>query len=61
VPKILKQNPDKSIILMDGYDLRTVLCGYVNLQEFLFAKIAKLNLQNEPFFSIADYLKEREG
>lgn len=46
---------------MDGYDLRTVLCGYVNLQEFLFAKIAKLNLQNEPFFSIADYLKEREG
>ncbi|MCX9025183.1 MAG: restriction endonuclease [Candidatus Methanoperedens sp.] len=61
VQTVLKQNPDKSIILMDGLDLRTVLSGYANLQEFLLAKIAKLNLQNEPFLGITDYLKEREG
>lgn len=61
VPAVLKQNPDKSIVLMDGYDLRTVLCGYVTLEELLLAKIAKLNLQNEPFLSVKYYLKEKEG
>jgi hypothetical protein len=61
VPNVLKQNPDKSIILMDGYDLRTVLIGCVTLPELLLAKIAKLNLKSEPFFSAKSYLNEKEG
>ncbi len=61
VPAMLKQNPSKSIILMDGIDLRAVLCGYANLQQLLIAKIAHLNLQNESFFGVADYLEGKEG
>jgi len=61
VPTLLKQNPNKFIFLMDGYDLRNVLCGYVDFRDFLFAKITKLNLEAEPFFGVADYLKEQKG
>jgi hypothetical protein len=57
VPRVLKQNPEKSIILMDGYDLRTVLTGQVDLHAFLLAKVAKLSLDGEPFLSTAKYLK----
>lgn len=56
----LKQNPDKSIILMEGYDLRTVLCGQADLRDFLLAKIAKLNLDSEPFFGVTQYMKEQQ-
>ena len=34
VPKVMKQNPEKSIILMDGYDLRAVLSGQADLRDF---------------------------
>lgn len=61
VPALLKQNPDKFIFLMNGYDLRNVLCGYVDLRDFLLAKIAKLNLEAEPFFGVSDYLEEQRG
>lgn len=57
VPILLKQNPDKSIILMEGYDLRTVLCGGLELERLLDAKLAKLNIESEPFFSAAQILK----
>jgi hypothetical protein len=60
VPPLLKQNPDKSIILMDGYDLRNALTGQVDLRDFVLAKIAKLNLEAEPFFSVLEYLKEQQ-
>jgi hypothetical protein len=56
VPLLLKQNPDKTIILMEGYDLRTVLSGQIDLQDFLLAKLAYLNLKSEPFFGVTDYL-----
>jgi len=56
VPGLLKQNPDKSLLLMDGYDLRTVLCGQADLRDFILAKVAKLNLEGEPFLGVADYL-----
>lgn len=56
---LLKQNPDKSILLIDGYDLRMVLAGQVDLKDFLLAKVAQLNLKAEPFYSVNDYLKEQ--
>lgn len=55
VPLLLKQNPEKSIILMDGYDLRTVLAGDADLRDFLLAKVARLNLGAEPCFSVTEY------
>ncbi|MCL4551963.1 MAG: hypothetical protein M1305_00180 [Candidatus Marsarchaeota archaeon] len=55
---LLKQNPDKCIILMDGYDLRTVLAAQVDLQDFLLAKVSTLNLETEPFLSVRRYLAE---
>ena len=57
VPLLLKQNPDKTIILMEGYDLRTVLSGQIDLQDFLLAKLTYLNLKSEPFFGVTEYLK----
>ena len=60
VPAILKQNPDKSIVLMDGYDLRTVLTGQVDLRDFILAKVARLNLEAEPFLGVKEYLIEQE-
>ena len=57
VPQLLKQNPSKAIILMDGYDLRTVLAGQADLPDFLLAKVASLNLEAEPFLSVSQYVK----
>ncbi len=56
VPPILKQNLHKSIILMDGFDLRCVLDGRANLRDFLRAKLSSLSLEGEPFFSAYNYL-----
>lgn len=61
VPTLLKQNPDKSIILMEGYDLRCVLNGQVDLRDFILAKVAKLNFEGESFYSVTDYLKDQSG
>jgi hypothetical protein len=58
VVPLLKQNPDKSIVLMDGYDLRNVLAGHVDLRDFLLAKVAKLNLEAEPYYPVATYMNE---
>lgn len=60
VVPVLKQNPNKSIILMDGYDLRCVLAEIVDLQELLHGKIAHLNLAAEPFLSAKDYLETNQ-
>lgn len=51
VPGLLKQNPSKTVLLMDGYDLRCVLARQVDLLDLLLAKVAKLNLEAEPFLS----------
>ena len=58
VPKLLKQNPDKSIVLMDGFDVRTVLARRLDLSDFLLAKVARLKFEAEPFLSVKDYLVE---
>lgn len=57
VVPLLKQNQNKSIILVDGYDFRAVLAGYVGLQEILLAKVSRLNLHAEPFYSVSNYLE----
>lgn len=58
VVPLLKQTTGKSIILMDGFDLRTVLAGHVDLRDFLLAKIEKLNLKAEPYYPVAKYMNE---
>ena len=59
VVPLLKQNPDKSIFLMDGYDLRSVLERPLTLSDFLNAKLSKLNLESEPFYGALQYLKDQ--
>lgn len=57
---LLKQNNDKSIILMDGYDLRSVLVEHNNLhlKDLLLKKLECLNFEGEPFYSAALLLKD---
>ena len=59
VPANLKQNPDKSVLLMDGYDLRVVLEGRITLRELLFAKLAHFNIEGEPFVSVKQIIEDR--
>ena len=59
VPRLLKQNPEKSIFLMEGYDLRAVLSGQADLRDLLLAKLTKLNLEAKPFWSVLEYLREQ--
>jgi hypothetical protein len=54
VVPLLKQNPEKSIILMEGYDLRTILAVPLDLRRVLKTKISALNLESEPYFSVRD-------
>lgn len=55
VVPLLKQNNDKSIILMDGYDLRSVLVEHNNLhlKDLLLKKLEHLNFEGEPFYSVS--------
>ncbi len=57
---LLKQNPEKTIFLMDGYDLRGVLSSQADLRDFLLTKIARLNLESEPFLGLHQYLEEQQ-
>jgi hypothetical protein len=54
VVPLLKQNPEKSIVLMEGYDLRTILAVPMDLRSVLKAKISALNLEAEPYVSVKD-------
>lgn len=53
---LLKQNPGKAIFLMEGFDLRTVLDQRIDLRRLLKAKISALNLEAEPYLSVAKLL-----
>ena len=57
VVPVMKQNPNKCIILMEGYDLHTVLARCVDLRRLLKAKLGALNLEAEPYFSVAKLLR----
>lgn len=61
VPHLLKQNPEKCIFLMDGYDLRCALALEADLRELLLAKLARLSLEAEPFLGVRSFLDEVEG
>lgn len=50
VVDLLRQNPDKSILLMSGYDLKVALTKEIDLIKMLHRKLSKLNLEAEPFF-----------
>ncbi|MDO7906074.1 hypothetical protein Q5741_06530 [Paenibacillus sp. JX-17] len=56
VVPLMKQHPDKSIFLMDGFDLRMVLTQEISLINILQRKIAKFNIESEPFFSARSIL-----
>jgi hypothetical protein len=53
VVSLLKQNPDKNIILMEGLDLRMVLAQQVDLRRLLKAKLAALNFEAEPYLPVS--------
>jgi hypothetical protein len=53
VVPLVKQNRDKSIILMEGFDLRTVLDRPFDLRQLLRSKARALNLEAEPYFPIS--------
>lgn len=59
VPALLKQNPDKSIILMEGYALRCILADQVDLRDFLIAALAHLNLDSEPYLNVTAYMEQQ--
>ncbi|MBY3447122.1 restriction endonuclease [Rhizobium laguerreae] len=52
VIQLLKQNPEKTIFLMEGYDLRAVLEQRIDMRRLLKGKIAALNLEAEPYRSV---------
>lgn len=56
---LLKQNHDKSIILMDGYDLRCILVEHNNLdlKYLLLKKLEYLNFEGEPFYGAFQLLE----
>ena len=58
VPRLLKQNPEKAIFLMDGYDLRCALSLEVDLRELILAKLAALSLEGEPYLSATDFREQ---
>jgi hypothetical protein len=53
VVPLIKQNPDKSMILMEGYDLRMALAQTIDLRRLIKGKLTALNLEAEPYISVA--------
>ena len=58
VPNLLKQNNEKAILLMHGYDLRLILSEQVDLRNYLVAAVGYLNLHAEPYLGVKEYLKQ---
>ena len=58
VPGLLKQNTEKAIILMQGYDLRAVLSEQVDLRDYILAAVKNLNLNAEPYLGVREYLEQ---
>jgi len=61
VPNLLKQNPEKSIILMDENDFRSVLAGDIDLDYLLQEKLKVLNFKSEPFIGAEEILSDKTG
>ena len=58
VPMLLKQNTEKAIILMQGYDLRAILSGEADLRGYIRAALTNLNLKAEPYLGVKEYLEQ---
>jgi len=58
VPGLMKQNPDKACILMDGDDLQGILRDRIDLREFIKAKIHYLSYKTEPYYGAEQYFKD---
>ena len=58
VPGLLKQNTEKAIILMQGYDLRAILSEEVDLRGYILATVKNLNLNAEPYLGVREYLEQ---
>ena len=54
VISLIKQNPEKRVLLMNGEDIRAVLTESIPLVDLLQTKARALNLDSEPFVSAAD-------
>jgi hypothetical protein len=61
VPPLIRQNSDKCLFLMDGYDLRCVLALQADYRDLLFAKLAHLNLRAEPHLGVTTFLQESKA
>jgi len=59
VPQLLRQNPEKNIFLMEGFDIRSVLEERVNLRDLLKKKLSALNLNSQPYLSVMDAIAGR--
>jgi RNA-directed DNA polymerase len=60
VPELLKQNPEKSIILINGDDLYKVLSEEINLEDLLKAKLRHLNFKGEPYLSAVEIISKTD-
>ena len=62
VTPLLKQNQDKSIILMDGYDLRSTLEEHktIDLKNLLLKKLDCLHFEGAPFYSAVQFLQDQD-
>ncbi len=54
VVELLKQDPSKRLLLMNGDDIRAVLHQEISLVDLLRAKIGALNLKSEPYLGVHD-------
>jgi hypothetical protein len=52
VVPLLKQSPSKNVLLMEGFDLRTVLSAQVELRRLLKEKLSALNIRSEPYMPV---------
>ena len=59
VPNLMKQNPEKTIILMNGGDLEHVLRGQIEPGTFIREKKKQLDLKAEPFYSAQEFLESQ--
>ncbi len=58
VPALLKQNTEKAIILMHGYDLRAVLAEEADFRDYITAAVRNLSLKAEPYLGVKDFLEQ---
>lgn len=56
VVPLLKQNPAKNTFLVEGFDIRTVLAGQIELRRMLKQKLSALNIRSEPYLSVRQIL-----